>query len=124
MLSNENIQTWILRGLGTLLGVLVSLVIVAPEHTKAALMRVAVGVIMGFIFAPTIPHWSFLGLGAPASFLAGEGSDLVLARGAATGFVIWFVLEFVARLMSSTEWLEKMVKNLVAMRTKGAEDDR
>jgi hypothetical protein len=33
MLENESINTWILRGLGTLLGVLVPLVIVALDFS-------------------------------------------------------------------------------------------
>lgn len=112
MFDDESSAKYALRFLGTLIGVLASLIIVAPEHTKAALSRVVVSISMGFIFAPTVPFWSLFGF-VPFGFLEGQDSEMILARAAACGFCIWFILEFVARMLSSTEWMVKLAQGIL-----------
>ena len=101
------------RLIGALIGVLVSMIMVAPDTSRAALYRFLVGLTMGFIFAPVIPN--VYGMG----FLAGDGTDFVLARGAATGFAVWFILEAAARLLSSRDWIVATAKAIIDLRAKG-----
>jgi len=101
------------RIIGTMIGVLASLIMVAPDGTKSALYRVLIGVTMGFIFAPLIHNLPFAG------FLDGDESDVALARAAVAGFITWFILEFIARMMSSTDWLVKTAQALLDIRAKG-----
>lgn len=99
------------RGIGTMIGVIASMILVAPETTMAAVSRFFIGVTMGFVFAPTLHHvWGF-------SWLAGDEIEFTLARGAAAGFLVWFVLEATARFMSKSNWLERVLE--VVLRAKG-----
>jgi hypothetical protein len=113
MFDDHETAPYLLRLIGALLGVLVSLVMVAPEGTKAAFYRVLVGVTMGVIFAPVMGSLPLL------SFLAGETTDLIIARSAAAGFSVWFILEAIARLMSSTDWIVKTAKAIIELRNTG-----
>lgn len=107
MFDNDNLSHGAVRLIGTAIGVLASLIMVAPTGTKAALYRVLIGLTMGYIFAPTMDQiWGL-------AFLSGDELDLVLARGAAAGFAVWFILEAVARFLSSTDWLVKLLRQLV-----------
>lgn len=114
MIENDDTTTKLLiRGLGVLIGVLASLIFIAPAATRNVFYRVAVSIAMGFIFAPVLPHvWGF-------NFLAGSNLELVMARGAAMGFSIWSILELIARLLSSTEWLERLAKEIIRLRAGG-----
>ena len=122
MLNDEALSTYALRIIGTFIGVLASVIMVAPEHTRAALGRVVVGVSMGFIFAPTVPLWGALGF-HPFGFLAGSENEMILARSAASGFTIWFILELLARLLSSTDWLEKLARSIIEAKTRRRDDE-
>lgn len=122
MFNDDKISELALRFLGTLIGVLASVIMVAPDHTRAAFGRVMVGVSMGIIFAPTIPAWGAFGLN-PLSFLTGPQGEMIMARSAACGFTIWFILEFVARMLSSTEWLEKLARTILEDKARRDGDD-
>lgn len=102
-----NLVNTTIRFIGSLLGVLASLIMVAPDGTRNALYRVLIGVSMGVVFAPTVPNLPLMG------FLAGSGTDLILARGTAAGFSSWFVLEAAARFLSSTDWIVKVLQAVV-----------
>lgn len=110
MIENEpSLSDTALRVIGTILGVLVSLIMVAPEGSRNAFFRVLGGLVMGFIFAPTIHHLPMLG------FLSGDSADFMLARGATAGFSVWFILEAAARLLSSTDWIVKTAKAIIEL---------
>lgn len=102
---------WAIRVIGAFLGVVASIIIVAPEGTRNALFRVWVGITMGAIFAPVVPLIRWLG------FFAGEEADLALARAAFAGFTIWFVLELTARLLSNQTWIEKLLRELLRLKS-------
>tara|TARA_R110002020_G_scaffold266238_10_gene481153 strand:- start:2116 stop:2463 length:348 start_codon:yes stop_codon:yes gene_type:complete len=113
--DNEWAHPLIVRAIGSAIGVIASMIVVAPAGTRNALYRGLVGAVMGFVFAPVAPHlWGL-------DFLAGENLDVVLARGAAMGFVIWWILELIARLLSSSEWVDRLVKELARKRAGGGE---
>lgn len=97
--------TWVFKSMGALAGVLASLVIVAPESTKNALYRAIIGVVMGVIFSPATQNLVF--------FLDGDGLEHHLAAGAATGFTVWFILEGVARLLSSRDTVTRLLEELL-----------
>lgn len=109
---------WAMRVLGAFAGAMVSVIIVAPEGTRNALYRVWVGGIMGVIFTPVVPQIAWL------SFFAGEAADLDLARAAFAGFSAWFALELFARLMSSTDWVEKLLREVLRLRSGPSRDDK
>lgn len=113
--GDEQAQRLLVRALGALLGVLASLIMVAPEGTKNALYRALVGVTMGFIFAPVAPNLPFMG------FLSGDGIDYALARGALMGFSIWWVLEIIARVLSSNDWIVEVLREAARLRGKGGQ---
>ena len=100
------------RLMGAFLGVLASMLMVAPEGTKNALYRSIGGLVLGFVFSPVIPNIYFM------SWLGGDDFYMTLARATFSGLVVWFVLEFIARMLSSTEWLEKLAKEILANRGK------
>lgn len=102
-----------IRMLGAFLGVLASIIIVAPEGTQNALFRMWVGITMGAVMAPVVPGIWFLG------FFAGDSPDLALARAAFAGFSIWFVLELTARLLSASVWTERLLRELIRIRGGG-----
>lgn len=116
MFTDDDLPSLAARGIGVLIGVLASLIMIAPEGTKNNAYRVLVSVTMGFIFAPVVSDLPGLG------FLAGGGSDHALARGAASGFAIWSVLQVLARLLSNQGgWIERMLKEMARIRGGGRE---
>lgn len=116
MLDNDEITRLVVRFFGTMVGVLASLILVAPVASRNLGYRVAISLAMGFIFAPILPGiWGF-------GFLAGEHLEFVMARGAAMGFAIWSILEFWARMLSSTEWLERLVREVIRLKVGGKDE--
>ncbi|MGR3456087.1 DUF6107 family protein [Pseudooceanicola sp.] len=116
MLDHHQITEAAIRGLGALIGVLASIILIAPDPTRNLAYRVMISLAMGFIFAPVLPHIP------PFGFLGGAQLEFVMARGAAAGFGIWSVLEVIARLLSSTDWLVRLAREVIRLRT-GAEGD-
>lgn len=105
----------IVRVLGAFIGVIASLIMVAPKGTRAAFYRVLIGVSMGTIFAPVVGDIPMLG------WLQGPELEHVMARAAFAGFTVWFCLEGVARVLSSTEWLERLAREILRLGGKGRE---
>ena len=106
----DHLNEWVLRSIGALAGVMASMVIIAPVNLRNAFYRFIVGLIMGVIFSPAVSQIGWL------SFLAGDSAELTIARSAATGFVVWFVLETVARLLSSEKTISLLVDELIKLR--------
>lgn len=104
---------WLVRGIGALIGVIASLIIVAPAGTKNAMYRAWVGVSMGVIFAPVVPQLPWM------AWLAGISVEHILARAAFAGFATWFALEFIARMLSSTDWLVRLAQEILRLRSGG-----
>ena len=96
------------RALGAFIGVTASMIMVAPESTKNAFYRGVVGLVMGFIFAPTASQVLW--------FLEGDTLEHVAARAAATGFGVWFILEGVARLLSSKTTVTGLLKEFLRIK--------
>lgn len=99
-----------LKALGAFMGVLASLVIIAPANVRNGVYRFAVGFAMGVIFAPAISQVSWLW------FLHGATNDMIIARSAACGFVVWSILEIIARALSSEKVISQLIDELVRLR--------
>ncbi|AUC55720.1 hypothetical protein CDO87_03380 [Sagittula sp. P11] len=97
--------------IGAMVGVMASLIMVAPEGTRNAVYRALVGITMGVIFAPLADSLPFM------TWMGGDDLDAVLARSALTGFVIWWVLEVIARLLSSNDWLVSLLRETARLRS-------
>jgi len=110
MLTDDDTNKLIYRAFGALIGVMASMVMIAPEGTRNALYRVVVSVICGTIFAPVA--------GNIFGFLDGPEWELVLARGTATGFSVWFILEAFARLFS-TNWIDRLIVERLRLKGDG-----
>ena len=95
--------------LGPALGGIVSTILVAPASWGNAFLRLCVSISMGAIFAPALPKIYGFGI------IAGPSFEMVMARGAFTGLVIYFVLNIVLSILSRNDWaialLEELVKN-------------
>lgn len=110
MINWENIAA---KTIGVLAGVLLSMVMVAPESTRNAFMRVFFGFIGSFIFTPVTQNL--------VPWLRGDSFEIIVAAGCATGFVCWFILEFTARLMSARKALDRLFIGMLKMRGIDAE---
>jgi hypothetical protein len=99
---------WAAKLAGSAFGVLLSMLFVAPANTRNGLYRILFAPIAGVIFAPTVQQLFW--------FLAGTSLEHHIAAGCAAGFTTWFTLEFIARMMSQREWLEKLLRELLKIR--------
>lgn len=106
----EGIGDWVLKVIGATLGVLASLIIIAPISLRNGAYRGMVGVVMGVVFSPVITQIGWL------SSFHGTTMELVVARSAFTGFVVWFILEIIARALSSDKVIESLVAELIRIR--------
>lgn len=110
MLDDHGVSQWAARGLGALLGVIASMMIIAPEGTRNAFYRLWVGLTMGAVFSPVLRG---------VSWLSGDDLDFVLARAALVGVVIWMVLEGLTRFLSNTDWLVRLAQEVLRLRSGG-----
>lgn len=117
-MNDDYLLNYVLRIVGALAGVLSSLIMVAPEGTKNSLYRVLVGVTMGVIFSPVLDSIPFL------QFLSGDDAEHVIARAAACGFSIWFILEATARFLSSTDWIVGTAREIIRLRNNSGGNDK
>ena len=101
-------QIWAAKYFGSAFGVLLSMLFVAPATSRNALYRILFAPIAGVIFSPAIQNLLW--------FLQGPGLEHHMAAACAAGFTCWFVLEYVARLMSSREWLQKLLDEILRLR--------
>jgi len=93
---------WVVRLAGAFAGVLLSMALIPPDNTRNAFYRVVLGTMAGFIFAPTVQRI--------VPFLSGERLDDWLAASTATSFVAWFVLETIARWISTPDTGRKLIQ--------------
>lgn len=105
---------WAAKLFGSFFGVLVSMVMVAPKSTVNALYRILLAPIAGVIFAPSVQGLIW--------FLNGSSLEHHMAAGCAAGFTVWFILEFTARMMSSDEWLTRLLEEVLRLKGKGPSD--
>ncbi len=91
----------IVRFLGAFAGVLLSMVMIPPDNTRSAFYRIGLGTVAGFIFAPTTQRL--------VPFLSGDHANDWLAAACATGFVVWFILEALARWISTPDTGRKLI---------------
>lgn len=103
-----DLQTLFAKYFGAAFGVLLSMIFVAPTNSRNALYRILCAPITGVIFSPSTQ--------ALLPFLQGTGFEHHMAAACATGFVCWFVLEAGARMLSSGEWIEKTLAEVLRLR--------
>lgn len=101
---------WAAKLVGAVVGVLISMVMVAPKSTANGLYRILLAPIAGVIFAPAMQGLVW--------FLQGSTIEHHMAAGCAAGFTCWFVLEFTARMLSSEEWLTKLLEEVLRLKGK------
>jgi hypothetical protein len=101
---------WAAKFFGSAFGVLLSMLFVAPATTRNALYRICFAPIAGVIFSPAMQ--------SAVWFLKGDKLEHHVAAACAAGFTCWFILEFVARTLSSRQWLEALLEEILKLRGK------
>jgi len=109
--SRMDFNIWAAKFFGSVFGVVLSMVFVAPTNSRNAFYRVLFAPIAGVIFAPATQSLVW--------FLKGDSLEHHMAAGCAAGFCCWFILEFVARMLSSRQWLEKLLEEILRLRGGG-----
>lgn len=116
-MSTEEIKMdttiWAAKFFGSVVGVLISMVMVAPKNTANGLYRILLAPIAGTIFAPGMQNVLW--------FLQGASIEHHIAAACAAGFTCWFILEFTARTLSSKEWLERLLEEVLRLKQKPPE---
>lgn len=107
---------WAAKFFGSVVGVLISMVMVAPKTTANGLYRILLAPIAGTIFAPGVQGMIW--------FLDGSTLEHHMAAACAAGFMCWFVLEFIARMMSSDEWLTRLLEEVLRLKGKPPSDKK
>lgn len=107
---DTNATHFAVRALGTLLGALVSLIVVAPPNTRNALYRLTLGVGLGIAFGPALPQIPWL------AWLGGNTYDLMFARAVFAGLFTWITIEGVVRLLSNTDWAVRLAEEILIRR--------
>lgn len=106
-----DLNIWAAKFIGSAFGVLLSMVFVAPTNSRNALYRMLCAPIAGVIFSPATQ--------ALIPFLRGDGLEHHMAAACAAGFSCWFILEAGARMLSSRQWLEKLLEEVLRLRGGG-----
>lgn len=109
--SRMDLTIWAAKFFGSVFGVVLSMVFVAPTNSRNALYRILLAPIAGVIFSPATM--------ALIPFLRGELLEHHMAAGCAAGFSCWFILESGARMLSSKEWLEKLLEEVLRLKGGG-----
>ena len=99
---------WAAKLFGSVVGVLISMVMVAPKNTRNGAYRILLAPIAGVIFAPAVQGVLW--------FLQGSAIEHHMAAACAAGFSCWFVLEFTARMLSSEEWLRHLLEEVLRLK--------
>ncbi|SFV31417.1 hypothetical protein SAMN05216456_1334 [Devosia crocina] len=109
-----DLSIWAAKFFGAVVGVLISMVMVAPKSTANGLYRILLAPVAGVIFAPGVQgiFW----------FLQGSTLEHYMAASCFAGFSAWFVLEFTARMLSSDEWLTRLLEEVLRLKGKGPTD--
>lgn len=106
---------WAAKFFGSVVGVLISMVMVAPKGTANGLYRILLAPVAGVIFAPAVQGIVW--------FMQGSTLEHHMAAAAAAGFSCWFVMEFIARMLSSDEWLTRLLEEVLRLKGKGPDGD-
>jgi len=101
------IEPWLAKLLGSLIGVSISMFMVAPRSWVNAAYRGACSIPAGIIFAPAMQRLFW--------FLDGTSFENYLAAGCAAGFTTWFVLEATARFLSSRDTMRRLLEEMVRL---------
>jgi len=112
--TRMDLNIWAAKFFGSVFGVVLSMVFVAPSTHRNAIYRILFAPIAGVIFAPATQSLVW--------FLQGSSLEHHMAAGCAAGFCCWFILEFVARMMSSRQWLEKLLEEVLRLKGGGPPD--
>jgi len=100
-------QSWAAKFFGSVFGVLISMVMVAPKNSRNAVYRILLAPVAGVIFAPSIQGLVW--------FLQGSTLEHHMAAGCAAGFTCWFILEAAARFLSSEDTLRRLLEEMVKL---------
>ncbi|GLQ09263.1 hypothetical protein GCM10007913_11950 [Devosia yakushimensis] len=103
-----DLSIWAAKFFGSVVGVLISMVMVAPKNTRNGAYRILLAPIAGVIFAPAAQSVLW--------FLQGSTIEHHMAASCFTGFSCWFILEFTARMLSSEEWLRRLLEEVLRLR--------
>jgi hypothetical protein len=106
--SRMDWNIWLLKTAGSAFGVLISMVMIQPKNWVNAIYRALLGTGAGVIFAP-----SMMGL---FWFLQGSDPDHYVQAACISGFVCWFVLEFIARMISKDDTLRRLLDELLRLK--------
>lgn len=114
--STMDYSIWAAKLFGAVFGVLLSMVMVAPKSTANGVYRILLAPIAGVIFAPAVQGMIW--------FLQGPSLEHHMAAACTAGFTCWFVLEFTARMLSSEEWLTKLLEEVLRLKGKAPPTDK
>lgn len=106
--TKMDLNIWAAKLFGSVIGVLISMVMVAPKNTANGLYRILLAPIAGVIFAPSLQGILW--------FLNGTAIEHHMAAACAAGFTCWFVLEFTARMLSSQDTLQRLLEEVLRLR--------
>lgn len=106
--TRMDLNIWAAKLFGSIIGVLISMVMVAPKNTANGLYRILLAPIAGVIFAPSVQGLLW--------FLNGTALEHHMAAACAAGFGCWFVLEFTARMLSSEDTLRRLLEEVLRLR--------
>ena len=98
---------WVAKLFGAILGVGISIVMISPRSIRNGIYRGFVGMVMGFIFTPATQNL--------VPWLKGDTPDIIVAAAVTTGFSVWFLLEALARFLSSKETLRRLLEEMVRL---------
>ena len=105
--SVMTMEPWLAKLLGSIIGVSISMFMVAPRSWVNASYRGLCSIPSGIIFAPAMQKLLW--------FLDGEAFENYLAAGCAAGFTTWFVLEATARFLSSKDTMRRLLEEMVRL---------
>lgn len=106
-----DLQIWAAKFFGSAFGVLLSMLLVAPKTSRNALYRILFAPIAGVIFSPATQNLVW--------FLKGDSLEIHMAAACATGFTCWFIIEAYARWLSSREWIERTLEEILRLKNGG-----
>ena len=100
---------WLAKIAGALCGVIISMVMIAPESNKNAFYRLGLGSAGGIIFSPITMN--------VLPFFRGDGGmEYHLAAACLTGFACWFILEGIARLLASDKYIARLLEEVLRLK--------
>jgi hypothetical protein len=109
-------HAWAWKALGSIIGVGISMVMIAPRSIKNGIYRAFLGTVAGIIFAPATQNL--------VPWLRGEAPEMQVASACATGFTVWFILEAAARFLSSKDTLRRLLEEMVRLQGPGKGDGK